>query len=138
MDDTGVVYTADSGSHLIRHHGPGGHVTTLAGRPFASGSTDGQGTNALFWNPYSIVVDRTGHLYVSDSFNSTIRKITAGVVTTFAGAAGFAGTEDGPGPDARFNARHCVAIDTNGNVFVADYNNGTIRRSPRREWSRRW
>ena len=76
-----------------------------------------------------MAVDGTGNVYVADSGNHTIRKITpAGVVTTLAGLAGNFGSADGTGSDARFQDPSSVAVDSAGNVYVADFGNHTIRK----------
>jgi hypothetical protein len=97
----------------------------------ASGSNDGTGTNALFNNPLAITVDQGGNLYVADTGNSTIRKLslsgTNWAVTTIAGFAGTTGTNDGTGTNALFNHPEGITVDTNGNVFVADTINDTLR-----------
>ena len=75
-DAAGNLYVADSGSDTIRRMTPAGEVTTLAGKHSSIGSTDGSGAAARFDFPTGIVCDATGDLYVSDSQNHTIRKIT--------------------------------------------------------------
>ena len=104
-------------------------VTTMAGMAQVSGATNGTGTNALFGDPAGIVADSTCNLFVADSLNDVIRKITTnGVVTTFAGLAGITGTADGTGSGARFNAPSGMAFDRNGNLYVSDTGNNTIRK----------
>jgi hypothetical protein len=128
VDSTGNVYVADTGSHTIRKITPAGGVTTLAGLSRSYGSADGTGTAARFQGPGSVAVDSTGNVYVADTYNYTIRKVTpAGVVTTLAGSAGNVGSADGTGAAARFYFVNGVAVDGTGNVFVADSNN-TIRK----------
>eukprot|EP01012_Entosiphon_sulcatum_P051831 TRINITY_DN7118_c0_g1_i1.p1 TRINITY_DN7118_c0_g1~~TRINITY_DN7118_c0_g1_i1.p1 ORF type:complete len:2111 (+),score=215.11 TRINITY_DN7118_c0_g1_i1:17-6349(+) len=103
-------------------------ITTIAGSPGVSATVDGTGTGAQFSNPYSVAVDASGTFYVADPSAHVIRKVTAGgVVTTFAGTAGVAGSVDGVGAAARFNGPQGVAVDGSGNVYVADTNNHTIR-----------
>jgi DNA-binding beta-propeller fold protein YncE len=76
-----------------------------------------------------VAVDSAGNVYVADTDNSTIRKVTAaGVVTTLAGTAEMVGSADGPGAAARFNYPTGVAVDSAGNVYVADTDNSTIRK----------
>ena len=129
VDSSGNVYVADTYGSTIRKITPAGAVTTLAGKTEEPGSSDGTGADASFSNPIGVAVDSNGNVYVADAGNATIRKITsAGVVTTLAGAAGLAGSADGPGADARFNYPEGVAVDSNGNVYVADTNNSLIRK----------
>jgi sugar lactone lactonase YvrE len=129
VDQKGNIYVADTANDVIRKITPDGRVTTLAGLARSHGSADGTGPNARFWAPFGIAVDTAGNVYVADTANNTIRKITAdGVVTTLAGLAAHPGTNDGVGPLARFRNPWSVAVDTAGNLFVADMSNDTIRR----------
>jgi len=129
VDKAGILYVADSANRTIRQVTPDGVVSTLAGRAEHSGSADGTGTNALFGRPTGVAVDNVGNVYVADRDNHTIRKVTAGgVVTTLAGLAGSYGSVDGTGSAARFHFPSDVAVDSAGNVYVADNNNETIRR----------
>ncbi len=101
-------------------------VSTLAGS--TSGSADGQGTAAQFYEPTSIVLSPDGNLYVADYSNNEIRKVTqTGYVTTFAGAT-TAGAVDGTGTSARFNHPGGLAVDSAGNLYVADQDNSRIRK----------
>ena len=128
VDANGNVYVADQGSDTIRKITPSGMVTTLAGLAYQSGSIDGTGSAARFLAPEGMAVDMNGNVYVADSANSAIRKITAaGVVTTLAGSAGQIGSTDGTGNAARFDFPYDVAVDTGGNVYVAD-GSSTIRK----------
>ncbi len=129
LDTAGNLYVADRGNHTVRKISPAGVVTTLAGSAGLSGSTDGAGSVARFNRPQGIAVDSSGNVFVSDSDNHTIRKITAaGVVTTLAGSAGSFGNVDGAGSAARFRFPYAMAVDAAGHVFVDDYGNGTIRK----------
>ncbi len=128
VDGAGNVYVADKSANTIRKISPAGSVSTLAGSPGVSGATDGVGAAATFSQPTSIAVSAAGDLYVSDN-NSVIRKVSAtGVVTTFAGAAGRAGSTDGPGSVASFRFIQGLAFDPSGTLYVADAGNNLIRR----------
>ena len=129
VDSAGNVYVGDTGNDTIRKITPAGAVTTLAGTALTSGTNDGTGAAAQFSEPSGIAVDGSGNVFVADQLNHTIRKVTsAGVVTTFAGTGGSAGTADGQGANAKFRYPYGVAVDGSGNVYVADAGNNTIRK----------
>ncbi len=128
-DGSGNLYVADSGNHTIRKVTPAGLVNTLAGSPGQQGSADGSGSAARFYDPAGVTVDVSGSVYVADSGNDIIRKITPETtVGTLAGSAGQAGTADGTGSAAGFQAPRGVAVDVSGHVYVADSGNETIRK----------
>lgn len=128
VDGLGNVYVADANNATIRKISSGGSVTTFAGVAGVTGSTDGIGGSARFNAPRSLAVDGAGNVYVADTNNNTVRKITAGGrVTTLAGAAGQVGSADGVEGSARFNGPYAVALDSVGNAYVADFFNSTIR-----------
>jgi hypothetical protein len=128
-DSAGNVYVADLGASTIRKITPAGVVTTLAGTAGVNGSTDATGAAASFNNPTGVATDSADNVYVADTINHTIRKITpAGVVTTLAGTAGAPGSTDATGVAASFRSPLGVATDSAGNVFVADTGNNTIRK----------
>jgi sugar lactone lactonase YvrE len=122
------LYVADTLNNTIRQIVIStGVVTTLAGTAGSTGSRDGTGTAALFYNPFGITTDGT-NLYVADTNNNTIRKIiiSTGVVTTLAGTAGSTGSKDGTGTAALFY--NPFGITTDGtNLYVADASNNAIR-----------
>jgi sugar lactone lactonase YvrE len=129
VDSAGNVYVADTNNNEIRKVTAAGVVSTLAGVAGVSGSTDGPGTAASFSGPSGIAVDATGNLYVSDTLNHTIRKVTsAGAVTTIAGVAGASGFVDATGSAAQFHGPQGLALDASGNLFVSDTNNNAIRK----------
>jgi len=127
VDEAGNVYVADTGNHCIRVISPDGRVATLAGAK-EPGYVDGQGSGARFNFPSGLGVDAEGNLYVADTANHRIRKITPdGVVTTLAGS-GEPGNADGPASEAQFRVPEGVAVDPDGNVIVADTGNHRIRK----------
>lgn len=128
VDPSGNVFVADTGNHTIRKMTPAGEVTTVAGVAGSSGTSDGASGLSRFRLPAGVAVDTTGHVYVSDTNNHTIRKITpGGLVSTLAGQPRFPGTADGSGTSAQFNRPSGLAVDRQGNLFVADSWNYTIR-----------
>jgi serine/threonine-protein kinase len=124
-DFAGNLYVSDFWTGLIRKISPTAVVTTLASNGDHV-NEEGKGTN--FWNPSGMAVDALGNVYVADSHNSRIRKITQqGLITTFAGGDG-QGAVDGPGAAAKFNHPGGVALDAAGSLYVADGGNNLIRK----------
>lgn len=134
-DQLGNLYVADHGNSIIRKLVPVGTnwiVTTIAGTAGMPGSADGTNAAARFSEPDGIALDGFGNLYVSDYFYNTIRKLTPvgtnWVVTTIAGYPYSSGSNDGTNANAQFNNPSGLTVDTNGNLYVADYFNSTIRK----------
>ena len=125
----GTGYIADTGNHSIRFVNlEAGTVATFAGDGTA-GIANGTGAAARFSSPEGLALDASGNLYVADTGNSTIRRITpAGLVTTIAGASGQTGFTNGLGLTARFNQPSGLCLDATGNLYVVDRANHTIRR----------
>jgi len=126
LDKQGNVYVADTGNHAIRKIAPDGTVSTLAGSGVA-GFADGQGAQAQFNGPVGVAVDDAGVVYVADTYNDRIRKITPdGMVSTLAGSArpGFA---DGIGEGAQFDTPCGIAVGKDG-IYIADSSNDAVRR----------
>lgn len=126
VDGSGNVFVADHVGSMIRKITPTGVVSTLAGSGF--GFTNDTGTAASFRALEGIAVDSSGNVFVADWGNSAIRKITpSGVVSTFAGGAS-RGFNNGTGTAASFNEPIGIAVDSSGNVYVADSWNHAIRK----------
>lgn len=130
-DTAGNLYVADSNNNTIRKVVLAtGMVTTIAGKAGASGSADGMGAAAQFNHPHGVVWDGAGNLYVTDSSNSTVRKVelATGTVSTIAGTAGMSGSTDGSGTAARFKNPYGVAIDKGAaTLYISDSTDNTIR-----------
>lgn len=126
-DDAGNLFIVEEDGCAIRKIDTNGQVTTFAGLPGTRGFADGTGTSARFNDPRGIAFDHEGNLIVADKDNHKIRKITpAGVVTTIAGSS--QGFKNGSGTEAQFYKPVDVAIDDNGNIYVADGLNYSIRK----------
>ena len=124
------LYVASTFSHTIRKVLIStGAVSTIAGTADSSGTANGYGTAARFDFPYDVAADSDGNLYVADANNHRIRKIViwTGEVTTFAGS-GTEGFVDGPAATARFGTPSGIAVDSSGNVYVAELWYNAIRK----------
>lgn len=129
IDSSGTLYVADTNNQTIRKISPAGLVSTLAGMAGVEGSADGIGSAARFQYPLGICLDAGGNVYVADTDNQTIRKITpAGIVSTIAGLSGTGGHDDGIGTAARFLYPYGIAVDDGGTLYVADTSNRSIRK----------
>jgi sugar lactone lactonase YvrE len=129
IDGSDNLFVSDFGANTIRKITPAGIVSTFAGTPQMPGSTDATGPAARFRNPAGLDFDSAGNLFVVESTNNTIRKITpAAVVTTVAGSPLQSGSTDATGAAARFNNPDGIAIDSHDNLFVADRDNNKVRK----------
>lgn len=127
VDSHGNLFVADAGGNQIRKVTPVGFVYTFAGNK-TPGFADGPGSTALFNIPAGITIDAADNLYVADTYNNRIRKITpAGFVTTIAGNS-VPGRFDAVGTTANFDMPYNLTIDKNGNIYVADTQNNDIRK----------
>ncbi|MCE2929184.1 MAG: hypothetical protein LW817_06110 [Candidatus Caenarcaniphilales bacterium] len=127
IDSSNNLYVAEWGNHVIRKITPGAVVTTFAGTGTA-GYIDGAANIARFNRPWGLVIKNTGEIFVSDTSNHKIRKLTStGQVSTFAGG-NVAGFKDGDGQDALFNTPGFIKFDNSGNLVVADSENHRLRK----------
>ena len=125
IDDAGNIYVTDG--NMIRKISRSGMVSTFAGST-NSGNANGIGNDASFYSPRGVTVDKSGNLYVSDTGNNTIRKITPDrVVTTYAGS-GARGSANGIGTEASFGFLNHITVDSDGNIYVVDSGNYLIRK----------
>ena len=126
-DGSGNFFVADSANNVIRKIAPGGMVTTFAGQPGVTGFADGT-TSAQFNAPSGLAMDLQSNLFVSDTGNNTIRKITPqGVVSTLAGVAQTSGYLDGAAGSALFTSPLGLAVSAGGQLYVSDSGNHCIR-----------
>ncbi len=131
IDDLGNLYITEYRTTVVRKIDTAGQVTTLGGSGLINdvGAMDGPANRARFNRPHGVDVGSGGTVFVSDMHNHSIRKIDPnGMVSTFAGELGSEGSQDGKGQEARFSKPEDVAIDSRGNIFVADTYNYTIRK----------
>ena len=130
FDSSGKLYIADGGNNRIRVIS-GGNVTTFAGNGTAGYSGDGSAaTSAELNNPTGIALDSSGNLYIADSGNLVIRKISGSTISTVAGenslGVGYSG-DGAAATSAQMNDPTDVAVDSTGNIFIADAGNSVIR-----------
>jgi sugar lactone lactonase YvrE len=134
VDAATNIYVADQENNGIRkltQVGTNWSVTTIAGQESMRTNTDGTGTNATFYFPVGVALDGNGNLFVADTYDQTIRKMTPSgtnwVVSTVAGRVQVQGSTDATGTNALFNYLQGLAFDSAGNLYVADTQNSTIR-----------
>ncbi len=131
VDAAGNLFIADTLNHCIREVTAAGAISTIAGTGQAgSGGDEGPATAALLDAPQGIAVDANGGVYIADTGNHRIRQVTAdGVIHSIAGqsAAGFSG-DGGPALQAQLHSPGGLALDSSGNLYVADTGNNRVRR----------
>ncbi len=130
VDSSGNIYIADYGNHRVRKVS-NGIITTVAGTGVAGFSGDGgPAVNAQLNRPAYVALDAQGNLYIAEQVNNTIRKVSNGIITTVAGIgamAGFSG-DGGLATSAKLNSPNAVAVDAQGNLYIADTGNERIRK----------
>lgn len=131
LDSGYALYIADTGNNVIRRVDAGtGIITTVAGTGIAGYSGDGgAATSARLNQPWNIAIAKDGSMYIADSSNNAVRRVSVGGITTIAGngAAGFAG-DDGPASAAQLNAPTALAFDPAGDLYIADSANNRVRK----------
>jgi sugar lactone lactonase YvrE len=127
-DKSGLLYVADTSSCTIRKITPNGVVTTFAGLAGSYGYADGVGSQARFWNPHGVAVDKAGNVFVADTGNHLLRRISPdGTVVVLAGRPGSPGFADGPANLSQLRHPESVAVGPSGAVYIADTGNYAIR-----------
>ncbi|RFZ83001.1 T9SS C-terminal target domain-containing protein [Mucilaginibacter terrenus] len=129
VDSKGNVFVADRGNNMIRKITPTGLVTTFAGSVNDGDKDKVYGTDAKFNLPYSLVVDFNDYMYVADSYNDKIKRITPdGYVATIAGTGAHGYSDGGAVTTASFKIPYSIAVDKNHDLYIADQNNNSIRK----------
>jgi uncharacterized protein (TIGR03437 family) len=131
LDAAGNLYIADTGNHRVRKLTPNGTITTVAGNGYANYNGDGgPATSSSLNSPEDAVVDAAGNIYIADTGNDAIRKVsTTGIITTIAGN-GNAGNSGnfGPATSALLNFPVGLTVDAKGDVFISDQGNDVVRK----------
>lgn len=127
VDPEGNIYVSDAGNHKIKKILTDGSVTTLSGNG-VSGNINGAGTTAQFNTPVGIDIDANGNLFVADRFNNKIRVVMPNGFTYDLAGDGSFGYQDGPGLTAKISGPFGLALDAQGNVYIACYGNDMIRK----------
>jgi cysteine-rich repeat protein len=130
LDATGTLYIADTSNNRIRRVSTHGIITTIAGNGIAASSGDnGLATQASLDHPRGVAIDHDGAVYISEFDGDRVRKISGGIITTVAGTGNWGGTGDGgPAVQARLANPIGLALDAQGNLYVADFNNSRVRK----------
>ena len=132
VDSPGNLYIADSINNVVRKVSTGGTITTVAGNYAKGAGYSGDGgtaTSAQLNQPYSVALDASGNMYIADTGNNVVRKVSSGgIISTVVGNGTAGYTGDGGTPtSAELNQPYGVAVDTSGNLYIADYGNNVIR-----------
>jgi sugar lactone lactonase YvrE len=129
-DASGNLYLADAQNNVVREILKSGQITTIAGTGVEGyGGDNAAATSAYLDTPTGVAVDGSGNVYIADSHNHRIRKVSGGTITTIAGtgAAGYSG-DGGAATAAQLSLPTAVAVDSSSNLYIADTNNQRIRK----------
>ncbi len=130
IDSSGNLYIAEYANDAIRRVSPNGIITTVAGGRWGRGGDGGPATEAGLNGPSGVAGDNLGNLYIADQWNHRIRKVDKdGIITTLAGngSEGYSG-DGGPAAQAQLHGPTSIAVDTAGNIYIADWGNNRVRK----------
>jgi sugar lactone lactonase YvrE len=131
VDSAGNLYIADTDINRIRKVS-NGVIATVAGNGIYAvggfGGDNGPATSAQSFNPQGVAVDTAGNIYIADTVNHCVRKVSNGVITTVAGGGELSIGDNGPATSAQLNSPTNVAVDASGNLFIADWGNNRVRK----------
>jgi RHS repeat-associated protein/uncharacterized repeat protein (TIGR01451 family) len=129
VDRAGNIYIADTQNNRIRKVDLNGIITTIAGSSAGYSGDGGPAVQAQLYLPYGVALDASGTIYIADTHNNRVRKIDPnGIITTVAGSSSYALGDGGPATKARLSIPSHVAVDAEGNLFIADLQNNRVRK----------
>ena len=127
LDGSGSLYISDL-SARIRKISMGAIATFAGGTVYGSTGDNGPATSALLYNPLSVAADSNGNIYIADSNNSRVRKVSGGIITTFAGGGTGGLGDNGPATSATLGSPAGLAFDASGNLYISDRNSYRVRK----------
>jgi sugar lactone lactonase YvrE len=129
VDGAGNIYIADSGNGVVEKVTPAGMLSIVAGTGTNGAPTPGPATSSNLWGPQGVAVDGAGNVYIADSGNSVVEKVTpAGVLSILAGTGTYGAPTPGPATSSELGAPMGLAVDGSGNVYIADYVNNIVEK----------
>jgi len=130
VDSAGNLYIADTNNNVVRKVAANGTITNFAGNGTAGfGGDNGAATSAQLNSPEGLAVDSAGNVYIADTLNARVRKVSGGTISTVAGSSSIGYAGDGSAAtNAQLNTPIGLAVDSAGNLYVADFGNNVIRK----------